>query len=117
SDYLGLIILMGLIVSIPTIIVGYLWATRVAVKISIEGEDNQLAYEEVLKQFGELPSTVKSFAPLVLPIILIALGSVVSFLQYEGVGASLLLFLGSPIVALFVGVLCSFLLLPALNEE
>ncbi len=118
SDYLGTIILIGLIVSIPTIIVGYIWAMKVGSKIHIEGEEElQLNYDEIVQSFGKLPSTTKSFAPIVLPILLIGIGSFVSFLQVEGTFADILLFLGSPLVALLVGVLASFLLMPKLNEE
>ena len=76
SDYLGTIILIGMIVAIPTILAGYLWATKVANKIEIEGEDElDLDYDEIVKSFGELPSTFKSFAPIVLPILMIGTGS------------------------------------------
>ncbi|MBM7571658.1 GntP family permease [Aquibacillus albus] len=118
SDYLGTIILIGIIVAIPTIIAGYLWAVKVASKIEIEGEgDNDLDYDEIVKSFGELPSSFKSFAPIVLPIVLIGIGSVVNFFQWTGGFAEILLFLGSPVVALLVGVLVSFALMPKFNEE
>lgn len=119
SDYLGTIIMIGIVVAIPTILVGYLWAIKVASKIEIEGEhdDEGLNYDEIVKSFGELPSTFKSFAPITLPIVLIGLGSFVSFADWTGTFANVLLFLGSPVVALLVGVLVSFTLMPNLNEE
>jgi GntP family gluconate:H+ symporter len=118
SDYLGTIILIGFIVAIPTILVGYIWAMKVGTKIKVEGEEDlQFDYDDIVKSFGALPSTTKSFTPIVLPILLIGLGSVISFLQLEGTFANILLFLGSPLVALLVGVLASFFLMPKLNEE
>ncbi|MER1988813.1 MAG: SLC13 family permease, partial [Solibacillus isronensis] len=39
TDYLGTIILMGLIVAIPATIVGYIWATKVASKIRVAADD------------------------------------------------------------------------------
>jgi GntP family gluconate:H+ symporter len=118
SDYLGTIILIGLIVAIPTIIAGYIWAMKVGTKIEVEGEDDlQLDYDEIVKSFGALPSTAKSFAPIVLPIVLIGLGSFISFLQLEGSFANFMLFLGSPLVALLIGVLASFFLMPKWNED
>ncbi|WP_227394814.1 GntP family permease [Jeotgalibacillus aurantiacus] len=116
EGFLGTIILFGVIVSIPTIAVGYLWATRVAVNIKIEGEEHNLSYDDVLKEFGDLPPAWKAFAPLLVPIILIAISSVLSILQYDGFGSSFAAFLGSPMVALFVGVLFSFLLMPKFDE-
>ncbi|WP_377887538.1 GntP family permease [Alkalihalobacillus sp. R86527] len=119
SDYLGTIIMIGFIVAIPTILVGYVWAIKVASKIEIEDEHDSegLNYDEIVKGFGELPSTAKSFAPILLPILLIGLGSFVSFAGWSGTFANILLFLGSPVVALLVGVVISFTLMPKLNEE
>ncbi len=117
SDYLGTIILIGLVVSVPTIFAGYLWATRVASRIRIEGEDENISYDEVLQQFGDLPSAWKAFAPILAPILLIGIGSVVSLTGYDGFGAETLLFLGAPTVALFAGLLFSLFLFPRFNEE
>ena len=119
EDYLGTIILMGIIVAIPAIIAGYLWAMKAGTKIKVEGEDEELSYDydTILKEFGEMPSTVKSFAPIVIPILLIGFSSVITFAEWTGTIFDIFLFLGSPVVALLVGVLFAFLLLPAYNEE
>lgn len=119
EDYLGTIILMGIIVAIPAIIAGYLWAMKAGTKIKVEGEDAELSYDydTILKEFGEMPSTVKSFAPIVIPILLIGFSSVITFAGWTGTIFDIFLFLGSPVVALLVGVLFAFLLLPAYNEE
>lgn len=118
SDYLGTIILVGFIVAIPTILVGYYWAMKVGTKIEVKDEGElQFDYDDIVKSFGTLPSTTKSFAPIVLPILLIAIGSTVKFMQFEGAFANFLVFLGSPLVALLVGVIASFFLMPKLGEE
>ncbi|MFC7370902.1 GntP family permease [Fictibacillus iocasae] len=118
SDYLGTVILLGLIVSIPCIIVGYLWALKAGSTISVEGEDEeQASYDEVIAGFGKMPSTFKSFAPIVIPILLIGLSSFLSFLEWKSWAADFFLFIGQPVVALIIGVLVSFSLLPAFNEE
>ncbi|MEW9502666.1 GntP family permease [Jeotgalibacillus marinus] len=116
EGYLGTIIFVGFIVAIPTIAAGYFWATRVASKIKIVGEEHNISYDDVLKEFGELPPTWKAFAPILAPIGLIAISSIISITQYDGFGSTFFTFLGAPMVALFVGVLFSFLLLPAFNE-
>ena len=118
SDYLGTIILVGIVVAIPTILAGYFWAMTVGIKIEVQDEGPlELNYDDIVKSFGELPSTTKSFAPIVLPILLIGIGSVVKFLQLEGTFADIFVFLGSPLVALLVGVIASFFLMPKLDEE
>lgn len=117
ADYLGTIILVGLLVSAPTILVGYLWATRVAVRISISGEESAPLPQGLEETTDRLPATWASFAPIVIPVALIGLSSVILFSGYSGFGAPLGLFLGTPVVALTVGLLFALLLLPAFNEE
>ncbi len=117
ADYLGTVILIGLLVSAPAIAAGYFWATRVALRFSIAGEEDNLSYDEVVAQFGALPPTWKAFAPILVPVGLIGLGSVIAFTHYEGPGAALGLFLGAPVTALFAGLLFALLLLPRFNEE
>lgn len=118
ENYLGTIILIGLIIAVPTIIAGYIWAIKVGTKIKVEGEDElTFDYDEIVNRFGELPSVFKSFAPIAVPIILIGLGSIISFSGWSGGIFSILLFLGSPVVALLIGVWFAFMLVPKFNQE
>lgn len=117
ADYLGVVILIGLIVSAPTILAGYLWATKMATTIKIQGEDDHVVDEAAAARLETLPPAWKAFAPIVVPVCLIGLGSVISFTGYTGVGAETGLFLGAPMVALFVGLLFAFLLMPRFDEE
>ncbi|MFD1851505.1 GntP family permease [Oceanobacillus bengalensis] len=120
ENHLGTIIFIGLIVAIPAIIVGYIWAMKVGTKIKVEGEDEEVLnydYDEIVKAFGEMPSTFKSFAPIVVPIVLIAFSSVIAFAGWSGAVFEVFTFLGSPVVALLVGVLLAFSLLPKYDEE
>ncbi|MBO0586958.1 GntP family permease [Sporosarcina sp. E16_8] len=119
ENYLGTIILIGLLVAIPAVIVGYLWAVKVASKIEVpeDTEEGGLNYEEIVKSFGEMPTTFKSFLPIVLPIILIGTGSIAALTGEDTGMINFLRFLGAPSVALLFGVLAAFLLLPKFNEE
>ncbi|MCH6268015.1 MULTISPECIES: GntP family permease [Neobacillus] len=117
SNFLGTIILIGLITAIPATIVGYFWATKVANKIEVEDDGEELNYDEIVRSFGKMPSTFLSFLPIVLPIVLIGIGSVVTFLGSEGNIAKFLVFLGTPLVALLAGVIAAFALLPKFDEE
>ena len=117
SDYLGMVILMGLLVSVPTIVAGYLWATRMASRIEIAGEHDEIPAITTELSGQELPSIRKSLAPVVVPVLLIGMGSIITFSGYDGVGAPFGLFLGTPTNALFVGLLFAFLLLPRFQEE
>tara|TARA_B100000614_G_scaffold261095_1_gene289692 strand:- start:992 stop:2296 length:1305 start_codon:yes stop_codon:yes gene_type:complete len=109
---LGAVIGLGLVVSIPAMIAGYLWATLFAKRYNIEP---QLAedYESVKAKYGELPSAFMSFLPLVVPIVLILLKSIAEFPTQpfgEGGFATFISFIGDPVTALILGVLLSFLL-------
>lgn len=118
TDYLGTIILVGLFVAIPAVIVGYLWAIKVGTTIDVEAdEEESLDYEEVIKSFGKMPSTFKAFLPIILPIVLIGIGSVAALTGSETGFTQFLRFLGAPTVALLFGVFASFLLLPEISEK
>lgn len=123
------VIVIGLIVSIPVAFAGHIWARKVAVKIPSTLEESTQTFEEYKASFGKLPSAWAAFGPLVLPIILLALGSIASFpvgvdaegnkeMLMSGFAYTLFTFLGSPVNALFAGVLLAiFTLLPKRNEE
>jgi gluconate:H+ symporter, GntP family len=64
-----------------------------------------------------MPSTFKAFLPIVLPIVLIGIGSIAALSGSDTGLINFLKFLGAPSVALLLGVFAAFLLLPKLNEE
>src|SRR5699024_10540031 len=77
-----------------------------------DGEDDfSLDYEEIVQGFGEMPSTLKSFAPILVPILLIGFSSIINFAEWSGTIFDIFVFLGSPSVALLVGILFAFMLL------
>ena len=66
TNYLGTIIVIGLLVAIPVTLVGYLWAVYAGRKVVVPADNEPaLDYEEVIKSFGKMPSTFKSFLPIV----------------------------------------------------
>ncbi|MFB2721061.1 GntP family permease [Shewanella xiamenensis] len=121
---LGLVIGVGLFVAAVASLAGMLWANRFAgVEPDGEGAEElkaQAADFESLKQsYGTLPSPLKAFAPIFVPILLICLGSVANFpsapLGKETL-FSLLVFLGQPVNALLIGLFLSLLLLKSTNK-
>ncbi|MGE5576676.1 MAG: GntP family permease [Syntrophothermus sp.] len=116
---LGLVILVGLIVAIPATIAGYLWAVKYAGKFKVEPETS-VSYDELVKQHGKLPGAWRSFAPILVPILLIALSSIANFPSNPfGAGAvkTILSFLGTPVTALLIGVALALFLVPKVTEE
>ncbi len=116
---LGTVIFIGLMVAIPVTIAGYLWATKFASHYEVLAEAS-ISYEDLIKQYKQLPGAFVSFLPLVLPILLIGLKSVAAFPgQPFGTGLlkATLDFIGEPMVALLFGMFACIPLVPKLNEE
>ena len=107
ENNLLLVIGIGILCSILPLTAGYLFARHIGRKVKSEDESDSArtvqTYEELKAAFGKLPSAVSALAPLVVPIFLMALSSVVSMMHATGWGADLCLFLGTPIMALAVG--------------
>ena len=116
-----LVIIMGTVVSVPVLVAVYFFSKSIAKSVTISDKEADAtitaSYEELLKKFGKLPCGFLSLAPIIMPIIFMAVGSVIDVLAKQGMldKAALLpkifLFLGNPIIALAVGVIfCVFLL-------
>lgn len=115
---LGLVILLGLIASIPATLAGWLYALKVGSKIDIKPKAS-MSYEELLKKFGRLPGTLHAFLPILVPIILIALRSIANFASNPfGTGTlkTILVFIGNPNFALILGVFMAMTLATKLDK-
>ncbi|WP_314704063.1 GntP family permease, partial [Campylobacter rectus] len=108
-----LVIAVGAVVSIPVLIAGYLFAKTIGAKVSLKEDLTEVgkSYDEIIKEHGKLPCAFLSLAPIFMPILLMALGSVVSILKLKGMFANFVFFIGNPIIALGVGVLFAVILL------
>ncbi|MDF2591009.1 MAG: gluconate transporter [Clostridia bacterium] len=125
-DNLLLVIGVGMLTAIPAVIVGAIFANKVASKYQSNIVENSAVtesaatYEEEIKKYGSLPSAWKSFAPIVVPIVLMALGSIAKF-PGDPFGAgnfkNWMVFIGTPVNALVIGMLFAFSLMPKFNEE
>lgn len=110
EDNLLLVIGMGTLVSIIPLTAAYFFSTYIGKQIKSEEELNVEQISQVY-QSHDLPSTWASLLPILLPIILMAGGSISSFIQLTGSIGVLLIFLGKPIIALTVGLLSALPLL------
>lgn len=111
---LGLTILVGLVISIPATAVAILYAKKVASKVNIPA-NSEYTLEQLQEKYGKLPGTAQSFAPILLPIVLIALASIADFPSKpfgEGMLYQCIMFIGNPVVALLLGVFLSMTLIP-----
>lgn len=122
ADHLGLVILFGLGISLVTMYAGYKWAAHSGQKYQSQEdlEVPQIDYQTVNKEYGKLPSGLQTLAPICVPIILIAFGSIGNLPKAplgEGRFYNLISFLGAPVTALFIGFLFALWLMPEFNKK
>ena len=110
ENNLLLVIGMGVAVSIVPLIAAYFFATYIGRKVK---STDELDVESISQAYNQhnLPSTFASVLPILLPIVLMAGGSVASLVKMEGYVGTLLVFLGKPIIALAMGLICALPLL------
>lgn len=111
-----LLLLMGLgvVTSVFPLTAGYLYARFIGRRIKASDDNSEQtaeSYEALKAGFGQLPGLAFSLAPLVVPIVLMALSSIAAMLHWSGWAGDLCLFVGHPMIALAVGALLAVLLL------
>lgn len=115
SSDVNLLLVMGIgaLCSILPLIAGYFFALIIGKKVKAADEPtNEEAigqtYEELVASYGKLPNGFAAFAPILVPIILMGLSCALSM---AGKSVAIITFLGTPIIALAVGVIIGVLLL------
>ena len=108
GDNLLLVMGLGVVCSIFPLIAGLVYAKFIGkrVKSADEVTDNgevTKTYEELVAEYGKLPNGFNALAPILVPIILMALGSISSMAGWTGALDIACQFLGKPIIALAVG--------------
>ena len=111
GDYLGMVMMVGFIVALPSALAGYFFAVKKGPTIHTdEAETSE-------KELSELPPALQSIAPIIIPILLIASASLIKFLNIETDWTGWVLFMGHPLVALLIGLLLSFSLFRKWDSE
>lgn len=114
---IGNFILWGIAFAIPGALAAFFWTK----KMTKNKGYRPAQYEQSNKEFTdeELPSPLLSILPVIVPILLITLASLFSVFGWKDqiYFFKIVLFIGQPIIALFVGMLFSYLLLKDLNRE
>lgn len=112
---IGYLIMIGMLFSIPGALAAYFWSKwmtgRTPASPARQPEENNTL------STGELPPVFLSFLPIVVPLLLITLRSVAELIGKggESILSKILFFPGEPVIALFIGVLLSLLLLKHKN--
>lgn len=114
---LGLVMLIGVPVSALSLVSGIVFARKYASRQYID-PNPKVTEEEMNQRMSTAPSTLKSSLPVVIPIFLIVIKSLVtSQVEQPGAFVRLVLFLGEPVIALLIGVLLSLTLPRKLEKE
>ncbi len=94
GNSLGLVILLGVVVSVPVVIIAHYYAKRIGVQITFTES------KATIPVVDRGSSVAYSVVLIVLPIILIAMASVTELMAWHGPWVTAILFLGNPIIAL-----------------
>ena len=115
GDQLGLVIAVGLFVSIPTILAGLFWANRFR-NFHLDDQEIESGRLRTVDQKSmklteqDLPSPLSAFIPIIAPILMICIGSIANF-PSRPFGTDFIficvLFLGKPLIALIIGLALS----------
>jgi len=115
---LGLVLLWGLLISALALVVGLLFATKYVSKTYIDPNPD-VSDAEIEAKLKDAPGAFKSSIPIIVPILLIILRSLVN--QFgkdpDGTLVQFISFIGEPVIALLIGMFLSFLLPKKLNKE
>ena len=110
-----LVIGLGVLVSAVPLAAAYYYATYIGKRVK---SADDLDMESLSKAYNgnELPSATASIMPIVLPIVLMACGSVVNFADFGEKVTSIVVFLGKPVIALTAGLLSALPLLASTKQ-
>ena len=116
---IGLVIMIGVIVSLLTLVVSWLYATKIAARVYLD-PNPELSREEIDNKLKSAPSALKSFMPIVIPIFLIILKSISDFPTSpfgNGIVNEIVGFIGEPVIALLLGIILGFTLPKRLDRN
>ena len=109
----GKIILYGIVIAIPAMLIGHWWAVYAGKKnlpTGQEGKTNAEASNENENQILAAPKMVPAFLPVIVPILLMALKSILVLEKNKArLLTEILNIVGDPAIALAIGVLLAIL--------
>ena len=111
GDNLLLVMGIGAVASIFPLIAGLIYAKFIGKKVksadeTVATDEVVKTYEELVAGYGKLPGGFNALAPIIVPIILMALGSIAAMAGWTGFLFDICNFLGKPVIALTVGTIC-----------
>jgi GntP family gluconate:H+ symporter len=108
---IGNLVIMGILFAIPGFFVSYFWVKRMTNgKAYLPSPESEIPLKEDEQIY---PSVLLSFLPIVVPLLLIATGSLLNIMRLGDtyVLAKVFVFTGQPVIALLIGVAFALMLL------
>lgn len=105
----GKLILAGIAIAIPASAAGYWWTRYAGRKVVLLPDEG----EQETKAVDKLPTALQAFLPVIVPILLIALGSFSTVEEQDSGIWKAVKIIGDPVMALFFGVLLALIPLPS----
>ena len=109
---LGLVMIIGLCIAIPVSLIGVVWGNFIGKREPQVIEESTTTEETSLNSSDSKSSLTLVLLPIILPILLIGLKSIANYPSLplgEGWFLNIIDFLGNPVIALLVGVICVFI--------
>ncbi|MEM9897350.1 MAG: GntP family permease [Bacteroidota bacterium] len=103
SDQLGIIVLTGILVSVPVLLVSTFLANKLGQSIDVSCAKEEEYVDEVKM------NPLWAFTPILVPILLITLASVIKIFELDSLFSHVFIFLGNPFLALLIGVFLSMI--------
>ncbi len=109
----GLVMMIGLVIGLLALVVAIIFCKTWGSRTYID-PNPELSDEEIQERIKKAPGAFKSLLPILIPILLIVGKSLAEFNLPEGAelttGLKIISFVGSPVIALLIGMLLAFLL-------
>ena len=115
---LGLVLLWGILISALALVVGLLFAIKYCSKTYID-PNPEMSDAEIEAKLHNAPGALNSSMPIIIPIVLIILKSLVNTFgkNLDGTLVEFISFIGEPVIALLIGMFLSFFLPKKFNKE
>ena len=106
---LGMLVVASIAFSIPGLIAAYIWSSIMCKGMNYAAATD--VQDEGAQPTAHLPSFGFSLLPVVLPLVLISISTILVTFGFKDGIATVFHFLGNPVIALLVGMLCGMWLL------
>ena len=103
SDQLGIIILTGILTSVPVLLISILFAKKKG-WVLMPNEVKEEEHDEEVKM-----NIIWAFTPILLPVLLISFASLIKIFEVSFLFSETLMFLGNPFLSLLIGCFLSII--------